>query len=67
MLNIGGWEWAILLVLVLIVFGVGHLPDIGGAIGRNIREFREVTKDNSTADKPAKQSKDEKVSRVSGA
>ncbi len=30
----------ILLILVLIVFGPGKMPEIGGAIGRGIREFR---------------------------
>ena len=41
----GGWEWAILLIIVLIVFGVGKLPQIGGAIGQSIREFREASKE----------------------
>jgi sec-independent protein translocase protein TatA len=45
MFNLGGWEWVILLVIVLIVFGVGRLPEIGGAIGKSIREFRESSKD----------------------
>jgi sec-independent protein translocase protein TatA len=57
MFNLGGWEWAILLVIVLIVFGVGRLPEIGGAIGKSIREFREASKEESnpqptTGDKP---------------
>jgi sec-independent protein translocase protein TatA len=30
----------ILLVIVLIVFGPGKLPELGSAIGRGIREFR---------------------------
>ena len=37
---IGGWEWIIILVIVVIIFGVGRLPEIGGALGRSIREFR---------------------------
>ncbi|HEY4889776.1 MAG TPA: twin-arginine translocase TatA/TatE family subunit [Candidatus Dormibacteraeota bacterium] len=33
--------WAVvLLVVVLILFGVGRLPSIGGALGRGISEFR---------------------------
>lgn len=47
MFNLGGWEWVILLVIVLIVFGVGRLPEIGGAIGKSIREFREASKDEA--------------------
>jgi sec-independent protein translocase protein TatA len=30
----------ILLIIVLIVFGPGRLPELGSAIGRSIREFR---------------------------
>jgi sec-independent protein translocase protein TatA len=33
--------WAVvLLVIVLILFGVGRLPSVGGALGRGISEFR---------------------------
>jgi sec-independent protein translocase protein TatA len=39
--SIGGWEWLIILVIVVIIFGVGKLPEIGGALGKSIREFRE--------------------------
>ena len=36
-----GWiELVIVLVIVMIVFGVGRLPEIGGALGKAIREFR---------------------------
>ncbi|MBI2866238.1 MAG: twin-arginine translocase TatA/TatE family subunit [Chloroflexi bacterium] len=36
----GGWEIILVLAIVLIVFGVGRLPEIGGAMGKAIREFR---------------------------
>jgi sec-independent protein translocase protein TatA len=36
-----GWpEIALIVVIILIVFGVGRLPQVGGAIGRGIRAFR---------------------------
>jgi sec-independent protein translocase protein TatA len=38
--RIGIPELVIILVIVLLVFGVGKLPQIGGAIGKSIREFR---------------------------
>ncbi len=40
----GHW-WIILLVLVivLIVYGPGKLPEVGGAIGKGIREFRKAS------------------------
>lgn len=42
---LGPWELAIILVIVIVIFGVGKLPEIGGAIGQGIREFRQTTKD----------------------
>ena len=38
--GIGPTELIIVLVIVLIIFGVGRLPEIGGAMGKAIREFR---------------------------
>lgn len=38
--RIGIPELILILVIVLIVFGAGRLPQIGGAIGKGIREFR---------------------------
>ena len=36
-----GWiELVIVLVIVMIIFGVGRLPEVGGAMGKAIREFR---------------------------
>ena len=37
---VGGWEWLIILVIVVIIFGVGRLPEIGGALGKSIRDFK---------------------------
>ncbi len=38
--NLGPFELIIILVIVIIIFGVGRLPELGGAIGKGIREFR---------------------------
>jgi sec-independent protein translocase protein TatA len=38
--TIGATEGIIILVVILIVFGVGKLPQVGGALGKGIREFR---------------------------
>jgi sec-independent protein translocase protein TatA len=38
------WHLILLLIVVLIVFGPGKLPDIGKALGQSMREFREATK-----------------------
>ncbi len=37
--HIGPWEIGLILVIILIIFGVGKLPQVGGAIGKGIREF----------------------------
>lgn len=39
--GLGAPELIILLVIFLIIFGVGRLPQVGSALGRSIREFRE--------------------------
>ena len=38
--RMGPWEIALIVVIILIVFGVGKLPQVGGAIGKGIRSFR---------------------------
>jgi TatA/E family protein of Tat protein translocase len=44
MFGIGhGPELIILLVIVLLVFGPGKLPEIGSAVGRGLREFKDAT------------------------
>lgn len=39
----GMGEWLIILVIVLLVFGAGKLPDIGDALGRSIRNFKRAS------------------------
>ncbi|MQF64713.1 twin-arginine translocase TatA/TatE family subunit [SAR202 cluster bacterium AC-409-J13_OGT_754m] len=36
----GPWELAIILAIVLVVFGAGRLPQIGSSLGRGMRAFR---------------------------
>jgi len=51
----GGHLWlvVILLVVVLIIWGPGKLPDIGSGMGRAIREFRRAsTESHDTAHLP---------------
>ena len=45
--RIGPTELIIILVVVMIIFGVGRLPEVGGALGKAIREFR-----SSQSEKP---------------
>ena len=45
--DIGWQELAIVLVIVVIIFGAGRLPEIGGAVGKSIKEFRAQSSDDS--------------------
>ncbi len=40
--HVGPTELVILLVVVMMIFGVGRLPQVGGAIGKALREFRQA-------------------------
>jgi sec-independent protein translocase protein TatA len=42
---IGIPELLIIAFVVVLIFGVGRLPEVGGALGKGIREFRKATKD----------------------
>lgn len=46
-------ELAIIAFIVVLVFGVGRLPEVGGAVGKGIREFRKATKDDPPSDASA--------------
>jgi sec-independent protein translocase protein TatA len=52
--NIGAVEIAIILVIVLLIFGPKRLPDLGRSLGRGMREFKDsVTgKDDDKAIEP---------------
>jgi sec-independent protein translocase protein TatA len=45
--GIGTGELIIVLMIILIIFGVGRLPEVGGALGRGIREFRRASSGES--------------------
>ena len=57
--GIGPLELVIVLVIVMLIFGVGKLSDIGGALGKSIREFRKSSMDDDTQEQ-ASASKDNK-------
>ncbi|GLI36046.1 twin-arginine translocase TatA/TatE family subunit [Desulforhabdus amnigena] len=43
--GIGMPELIIILVIVLIIFGAGKLPEIGAGLGKGIRNFKKATTD----------------------
>lgn len=40
-MRFGGWELVIVLVIVVIVFGVGRISQIGGELGSGIKAFKD--------------------------
>jgi sec-independent protein translocase protein TatA len=43
MFGFGLPELIVVLVIVLVVFGAGRLPEIGGALGKSIRNFKKAS------------------------
>jgi sec-independent protein translocase protein TatA len=59
MAGLGGWEWVILLVIVVLIFGVGRISKISGEIGSSIRAFREGISGEKEKDKKEAEAKKE--------
>lgn len=51
-MKFGPMEIGLILVIILIVFGVGKLPDIGKQMGRGIRDFKKFS--SGTEDEESK-------------
>ncbi len=49
-----GWEWLILLLIVLLLFGSAKLPELARGMGRSLRILKEETsgKDHPGQEKP---------------
>ncbi len=53
MMGIGFPELMIILVIIMIIFGAGKLPEIGSAFGRSIKNFKTSMKEAEEADQVA--------------
>jgi sec-independent protein translocase protein TatA len=52
--SIGPPEIAVIVLVLLLVFGVGKVADVGGALGRSIREFRREVREGAKEEEEAK-------------
>jgi sec-independent protein translocase protein TatA len=44
-MNLRGWEWLILALIILLLFGARRLPDLARSVGRSMKIFRSEVKD----------------------
>ncbi len=54
MFGIGMPELVVILLICLLIFGAAKLPQIGGAIGKTIKEFKKSMKDINSDEKEKK-------------
>ena len=59
--SLGGWEWVIILVIVLLIFGVGRVGKLGEELGKGVRAFRQGVQEESE-EEPAEEN-DEKATK----
>ena len=61
--RVGPTELIIVLVIVMIIFGVGRLPEVGGSLGKAIREFRksQTEKPDSAEETPEEEEAEKKL------
>ena len=59
MFGLGPMELTIILIIILIIFGAGRLPEIGSGIGKGIRNFKKSVSEteNGKIDEDAKDDK----------
>jgi len=55
---LGGWEWVVVLLAVLLLFGAKKIPELAKGLGTGIKEFKKATREvtdeiqNTTTDAP---------------
>jgi sec-independent protein translocase protein TatA len=62
--NVGPLEIAVVLVIVLIIFGPKRLPELGQSMGRGIREFKSSLSGDKDDDSPEEQRRELQASQA---
>ena len=53
----GIWQWVIVLVIVLLLFGRGKIPELMGDVAKGVRNFRKGMKDEVADDEESEEPK----------
>ena len=65
--RMGPWEIALIVLVILIVFGVGKLPQVGGAIGKGLRAFKKGQQGEDIGEEEEKSPRPKKTARKKAA
>jgi len=60
MFGLGTTELLLILLIVILLFGAGKLPQLGAGLAKGISNFRKTMKDDTPADKPAGEAPEKK-------
>ncbi len=41
----GGWEWVIIVLVVLVLFGAKKIPEFARGLGKGVKEFKDAKDD----------------------
>ena len=61
--GISVWELSIVLLIVLVIFGAGKLPEIGAGMGKAIKNFKKATAESEKEPEKIEEPSKEKPSK----
>lgn len=59
MAKFGVWEWALILIIVILIFGAGRLPKIGKGLGEAVNEFQKALQEDQEQQRDQEESIEE--------
>jgi sec-independent protein translocase protein TatA len=59
MATFGVWEWALILIIVILIFGAGRLPKIGKGLGEAVNEFQKALQGDQEQPRDQEESSEE--------
>ncbi len=63
----GGMEWAIIAVIVILIFGGKKIPELAKGIGKGIKDFKKAVKDDDESTETASTDEPKKVEKSESA